>query len=83
MGDTSKSDDIFQAGGNAIDGQDNHFAQTPGIRAIQVRQTAQAASHFNLNVIQGVDIWIAQLDGVLVTGSGSIRDWCPLIDRSA
>ena len=34
-------------------------------RIIRVRQAAQAAQHLDLDVIQGVDIRIAQLDGVL------------------
>src|SRR5574341_1923456 len=61
---------VAQAGGNAVDGEDENVAQGFGLGAFGIGQGAQAAKRLDLQEVERVDVWIAQLYRALNDGVG-------------
>src|SRR5206468_12658361 len=61
FGSTSSSAGVPQACGDAVDRERDDLSVTFRLGTVGIRQGAETAEHLDLQTVQGVHVWIAQV----------------------
>jgi len=66
---------------DAVDGDHDHLVESLGFRALGIRQRTEPAKHLDLEIVERIDVGVAQMHGPLDSRVPSMSSQWPVASR--